>query len=400
MTNLEVQSTSGSGVVSTHPQSTATHQPISSMACANGSRASGMTQPPRRHEIAAFMLKYSAHLPQPTYDPMSDTLLTAPRLVAPYLYTGADYALVLAACFPSRCIDLTSLNWSAHPLASQRLGNLRVFCEAARRLALPDAPLSALQPTLLQCSPACVVAHLKVQHWLYSLSLRFTPPPQHDAAALRVVHRHLQLGEPLLKRPRAEAEETSGGVACSSLHACAPLSATDLQRCCAAALAPLPPFLSASVDTVGSDGAATAAGTLSKGEKGSDSERGKGASGGPSSATNKEDADTAAHAAKQKPWLNYSKPWLLPSLRAAEAKKAASEAAAARRAQEERERNPRYTAFAAQSRDVQEQYAVSKTAAAAKRTQLHAVKAFVLQEVMEGRVLDFKELAERLREQC
>ncbi|KPI84476.1 hypothetical protein ABL78_6464 [Leptomonas seymouri] len=361
-------------------------------------RVSGCTQPPNRGCIDAFMLKYSGHLPHPVFDDGDRPTTRAycfptnsPRLMAPYLYSGADYALVLAACFPSRCIDLSLLNWSSSPLASQRQGNLRVFCESARALALPDAPLSALHPELLQSNPACVVAHLKVQHWLYSLSLRFTPHSSHDAATLRAVHRHLQLGEPYLKRQRAELSQQHD--ACLSVRDCAPISAEDLQQCCGPALAPTPDFLDlpdvsaqsrlSSSNARGGDRESEA--TVVAGD-GSGNISG-GSDGG----------EDASRTARRKPWLNYSKPWLLPSLRAAEAKKAASVAAAAKQEQAERERNPRYTAFAGQSKDLQQQYIVSRAAAVERRMQLLTVKAFIMQEVTEGRALDFKEIVDRLR---
>ncbi|KAL7700122.1 hypothetical protein NQL31_007893 [Lotmaria passim] len=357
-------------------------------------RVSGRATPPTRHEIDVFMLHYCAHLPQCLFENEAQTWSTGARLMAPYLYTGADYALVLAACFPTRCVDLTLLNWSSSPLASQRQGNLRVFCAAARALALPDAPLSALHPELLQSNPACVVAHLKVQHWLYSLSLRFAPQTDHDAATLRAVHRHLQLGEPYLKRQRTESGLRQD--ACPSLQACAPLSAQHLQRCCGPALAPVP----AVVEQPDASAPPPRPPPSSSDGKDRDKENDVGNAATDRAAHADGEGEDASRAAKKKPWLSYSKPWLLPSLRAAEAKRAASAAAAARREQEERERNPRYTAFAAQSRDVKEQYTVSKIAAAEKRERLLAVKAFIVQEIVEGKTLDFKEVTDRLKNVC
>jgi hypothetical protein len=367
-------------------------------------RASGCSSPPKRHHIDAFMVEYTAHLPYPVFEEAETPAAASSkppqmatpsaRLMAPYLYTGADYALALAACFPTRCVDLSLLNWSATPLASQRLGNLRVFCEAARALALPDAPLSALQPERLQSSPACVVAHLKVQHWLYSLSKRFKPHDDHDAAALRAMHRHRQLGEPHLKRQRPTESGQRQDV-CPSVHECGPISAQDLQRCCKAALDPVPPFTEVPPDASGRPGVASSNAT-GRGDKENDAST---SSSGGAEGSVKTDEETS-RTEKQKPWLSYSKPWLLPSLRAAEAKKAASEAAAAKRAQEERQRNPRYAAFVAQSRNVQQQYVVSRAAVVGKREQLRAVKSFVMEAVAEGRTLDYKEVADRLRGQC
>ncbi|AYU82047.1 hypothetical protein conserved [Leishmania donovani] len=354
-------------------------------------------RPPTKEEIAAFMLRHTAHLPlvlhaedrrqggeNDSASSVDNRHTDSARWVAPYLYTGADYALVLAACFPSHCIDLSLLNWSTNPLLSQRQGNLRVFCQAARALALPDAPLSALHPELLQSSASCIVGHLKVQHWLYSLSLRFMPANNHDAATLRSVHRHLQSGEPYLKRRRGEHDED--GV-CASVRDCPPLPAEHLLRC-APALTPIPSFTDATaLAQLSSAAAVSAEGANLK----------VGAEKSIALASHSAD-DAAEFAKKQKPWLNYSKPWLLPSLRAAEAKKAASEAAAAKRAQEERERNSRYTAYVAQAKNVHDQYVVSCTAAAEKRDQLRAIKTLLLQDIMEGKPVDFKDYAARLRE--
>ncbi|KAG5493498.1 hypothetical protein JIQ42_01866 [Leishmania sp. Namibia] len=354
-------------------------------------------RPPTKEDIAAFMLRHTAHLPfvlhaeDQRQGRDADAASSAgyhhtdsARWVAPYLYTGADYALVLAACFPSHCIDLSLLNWSTNPLLSQRQGNLRVFCQAARALALPDTPLSALHPELLQSSAACVVWHLKVQHWLYSLSLRFVPASNHDAAALRAMHRHLQSGEPYLKRRRGEHDED--GV-CASVLDCPPLQAERLLRC-APALTPIPAFTDAPESALSSS--AAAASTEANPKENADA----------SIVLCSHAAGDAAEAARrQKPWLNYSKPWLLPSLRAAEAKKAASEAAAAaKRAQEERERNSRYTAYVAQSRNVHDQYVVSCNAVAEKHERLHIIKALLLQDILEGKQVDFKDYAARLRE--
>ncbi|KAK7194731.1 hypothetical protein NESM_000392900 [Novymonas esmeraldas] len=359
-------------------------------------------RPPTMEEIATFMQRFAARLPlvmYPDHPPQADgaaaagstaaTSVDVQRLcvsvrVAPYLYTGADYALVLAACLPYRGIDLSLLNWSAHPLLSQRVGNLRVFCQAARSLAMPDTPLSALHPELLQSSAACVVAHLKVQHWLYSLSLRCAPSSHHDAAAVRAVCRHLQLGEPYLKRGR-DVRDT--GDTCASVRECPPLPAEHLLLRCAPALAPLPAF-TGTPDTA-PPCAAAAEGTGAHGSTGTHAC-------GATSACHS--TGVAAEAAgKPKPWLNYSKPWLLPSLRAAEAKRAASEAAAARQAQEERERDPRFTAFVAQSTSLYDQHRVTSTAAAERRDQLRAVKAQLLQDIVEGRPIDFKDYAAQLR---
>ncbi|KAG5469347.1 hypothetical protein LSCM1_02562 [Leishmania martiniquensis] len=358
--------------------------------------SSPYARPPTREEIAAFMRWYAGRLPfalhiedqrQGSETEAASSVgcrhTDSPRWVAPYLYTGADYALVLAACFPSHCIDLSLLNWSTNPLLSQRQGNLRVFCQAARALALPDAPLSALHPELLQSSAACILWHLKVQHWLYSLSLRFVPASNHDAAALRALHRHLQSGEPYLKRRRGEDDDE--GV-CASVRDYPPLPAEHLLRC-APALTPIPSVTDATESALPFAAAATSPGLNPKEYAQA-----------PIVLASDSAGDAAEAPRNQKPWLNYSKPWLLPSLRAAEAKKAASEAAAAKRAQEDRERNSRYTAYVAQSRNVHAQYVASCNAVAAKREGLHIIKTLLLQDIVDGKPMDFAGYAARLRE--
>ncbi|KAG5495035.1 hypothetical protein JKF63_02088 [Porcisia hertigi] len=372
---------------------------MSSSASPSTVQPSQCARPPTREEIATFMLRNTAHLPlvhqteavrqgREAYAAATAAghqHTNSLRWLPPYLYTGADYALVLSACFPNKCIDLSLLNWSANPLFSQRQGNLHVFCQSARSLALPDAPLSALHPERLQNCAACIVEHLKVQHWLYSLSLRFMPASDHDAAALRVVHRHLQSGEPYL-HPR-QSEHDEAGV-CVSVRDCPPLPADHVLRC-APALTPIPVATDAHHHSPLSSSAAGASAVSQPNGGGAET---------PTTCSSPSAGDAADSAQRQKPWLNYSKPWLLPSLRAAEAKKAASEAAAAKRAQEERERNSRYTAFVAESRNVYEQYVLSCAAVSEKREQLRVIKELVHQEVLEGKTLDFKDYAARIRD--
>ncbi|EKF32520.1 hypothetical protein MOQ_003623 [Trypanosoma cruzi marinkellei] len=148
--------------------------------------------PPVYDDICRFVAEYAGRLPRNVFTG-----------TAPYEYTGCDYALILYAIMPSKCIDLSSLCWSTMPLPAQLESNLAVFCEGCRGLQLCDAPLSSLHPHCLQCSPTCIVHHLKVQHWLFVLSQRFPPEGNFDAVTLRMELRHTQLGEPRLATSHA-----------------------------------------------------------------------------------------------------------------------------------------------------------------------------------------------------
>lgn len=146
-----------------------------------------LAPPPAYEDICRFVAEYAGRLP-----------CNAFTGTAPYEYTGCDYALVLYAIMPSNCIDLSRLCWSTTPLPAQLEANLAVFCDAARGLQLCDAPVSSLQPHRLACTPACIVHHIKVQHWLFVLSQRFRPEKSFDAVSIRMRLRHAQLGEPRL----------------------------------------------------------------------------------------------------------------------------------------------------------------------------------------------------------
>ncbi|KEG15273.1 hypothetical protein DQ04_00121050 [Trypanosoma grayi] len=142
---------------------------------------------PAYDDICRFIAEYSGRLPSNVFTG-----------TAPYEYDGCDYALILYAILPSRCIDLSRLCWSTTPLPAQLEANLAVFCEGARGLQLCDAPTSSLHPHHLRSTPMCIVHHIKVQHWLFVLSQRFPPEGGFDAATLRMEQRHAQLGEPRL----------------------------------------------------------------------------------------------------------------------------------------------------------------------------------------------------------
>ncbi|EAN92455.1 hypothetical protein C3747_40g28 [Trypanosoma cruzi] len=148
--------------------------------------------PPVYDDICRFVAEYAGRLPRNAFTG-----------TAPYEYTGCDYALILYAIMPSRCIDLSSLCWSTTPLPAQLESNLAVFCEGCCGLQLCDAPLSSLHPHCLRCSPTCIVHHIKVQHWLFVLSQRFPPEGSFDAVTLRMELRHTQLGEPRLATSHA-----------------------------------------------------------------------------------------------------------------------------------------------------------------------------------------------------
>ncbi|ORC90530.1 uncharacterized protein TM35_000083280 [Trypanosoma theileri] len=162
--------------------------------------------PPVYDDICRFIAEYAGRLPR---DVFTGT--------APYEYTGCDYALILYAILPSRCIDLSRLCWSTTPLPSQLEANLVVFCEGARRLELCDAPSSSLHPQHLRSTPACIVHHIKVQHWLYVLSQRFRPEGSFDPVTLRMELRHIQLGEPRLTGTTIIPTSTSTTSSLSSL---------------------------------------------------------------------------------------------------------------------------------------------------------------------------------------
>lgn len=338
------------------------------------------------------MTHFSARLPPPyTTSDEGGSADCGGRLVAPYYFTGADYALVLSACSP-QCVDLSLISWAATPLVPQLQSNLQVFCDAAISLQLADTPYSALHVALLQPSPRCVVAHLKVQQWLYSVSLRFAPLATHDAASLRVTHRSRQLGEPLLRRRRVEPVVAAAphvttnllhadGLSCTSARATRPLSIEVVNQC-AAAVTPLPAFTVVSPSQPGSS---------FDGVTGPEE-----APHGPPSMPPRRPHHAGAGAEK-KPWLNYSKPWLLPSINAAKARKAASEASEAKRELEERQRDPRFVAFATQSKNIVDQWCVSAEAAQGKRGRLQALKLDIMKDVVEGTPLNFAVYAARLK---
>nr|CCC94186.1 conserved hypothetical protein [Trypanosoma congolense IL3000] len=150
---------------------------------------------PRYDDICQFIAEYSGRLPR-----------NALVGTAPFEFTGCDYSLVLYALMPSKCIDLSRLCWSTEPLPSQLETNLMVFCEGALGLKLNESPISSLTPQNLRVSPSCIVHHIKVQHWLYTLSQRFPPDNDYDAAAVRMMCRNTQLGMPYLVVPPAAAQ--------------------------------------------------------------------------------------------------------------------------------------------------------------------------------------------------
>lgn len=163
--------------------------------CAGGNKALLTTSseallapPPAYENICSFVAEHAGRLP-------TNAFTGTP----PYEYTGCDYALILYSIMPSNCVDLSRLCWSTTPLPAQLKANLAVFCDAACGLQLPDAPISSLQPPRLASTAACIVHHIKVQHWLFVLSQRFRPEKNFDAMTVRMRMRNAQLGEPRLK---------------------------------------------------------------------------------------------------------------------------------------------------------------------------------------------------------
>lgn len=330
--------------------------------------------PPSYEAIVAFMRQHTARLPSHVVD----------CGVAPYEYTGCDYALVLYACFPAKCVDLTQLCWSLQPIEAQLVGNLQVFCQAARHLQLVDAPVHALEPARLQPRAACTVHHLHVQHWLFSLALRFPPSQSFDATAIRAANRWLQVGEPYLQRCRSsssgatatEAIINDPGKVCGAVKATPCVSMNTLLTDWAPVMSPTPaytpvPEVPAEDNKPGS----------------SSMEECHGAS----------KSVTAALCERPKPWLNYSKPWRLPTLQSTQARKAVADAEAKRRELEMR-RDPAQTAFASTAANLQEQYMQSEAAVAKVRDQLAAVRQAVMAQLLAGyATVDFQETADKLR---
>lgn len=346
------------------------------------------TTPPTYEAIASFMAQCTAKLPSLFASwSAAEELALAGRRILPYEYNGCDYALVLAACFPAKREELSSLNWSEQPLAAQLRGNLGVFCDAAQGLGLPDAPVCSLHPSALQPEASCVVHHLKVQHWLYSLSRRFPPDTtRFDPVTIRALQSWRQLGTPFLSLKRTR-EETVVAVnhperCCEAVWQTPCLSVERLRRL-GYALAPTPAYTEAAAEDSGSH----------------DDTRGAPEDGEKENAPITAPAlATAADNATAKPWLRYSKPWRLPAVEAANARRAKAEAAAARRREALLQGNPVLNAFTTNSSNLKEQLEASQRAADELRRGIEEVQRAVLEEVLAGRgSVDYPAVAAKLR---
>ncbi|CCW66178.1 unnamed protein product [Phytomonas sp. Hart1] len=368
--------------------------------------------------ISAFMVRLTGKLPAIH---CIETDHDHPRLVVSYDYTGCDYAMVLYALFPNNCINLSRLCWSSEPLATQLMQNLEELCRAVKRLEAFEVPLLSLEPQRLLPTPACILHHLKLQHWLYTISRRFPPDPTFDAASIRAVLRWQQLGEPFLccrcslKHTEQATEvctqvngdeqgeppqqvsnidplldildfrnfENDPEVYCRSVECTPCIDAAVLNECLAPYFAPTPPYTS----TGGTD------------VQGECNDKAVGDCSAPSSSTLSGNVsagmmhiDTAT--AKPKAWLNYSKPWRLPSGIGDKEKRA--NAAAARR-QETLSRDPVATAFAHGSSNLFEQFESSQRAAKLLRDNLDAIRCEVMEEILNGgKTYSFDKYAEML----
>ncbi|EPY19781.1 hypothetical protein STCU_09299 [Strigomonas culicis] len=333
-----------------------------SMCASAGGSPERIAAPPSFDSISQFMAYHAARRPSAAEEVG----------VRAYSYTGCDYALVLHACFPSRCIALGSLCWSPQPLKSQEVGNLARFCDAAKALRLLETPYSALTPERLQPVPACVVHHVAVQHWLYVASQRFLPAKDHHAAVLRTAHRSRQLGEPFRKRARETV--AAGGVealegGCGALRETKPLAVGELRKC-APYIAPVPALTGEGEEQV------------EEAPKKVEAPR--------------KEVKPAADS-KSKPWLSYSKPWLLPAQDAAKAKREAALASRRKAEDAARAQSPWVHAFVDQSSTLEQQYLLAERAATELRQQLKAIQADMEQELASGADMAFDQYAERLK---
>lgn len=316
--------------------------------------------PPSYESICYFMRKYTAKL---AANPLCG--------VAPYEYSGKEYAMVLGACVPYS-VNLSQLSWSSSPLASQLRANLQLFCDWALRLGFEDAPLTSLQPDLLQPSPSCLWDHMKVQHWLYRLAQRHPPRSDYDACGIRWWYCQQQLGEPFVQ------EHVDGPV---------PLCPCLVER---------PPFNLQTIAAVGDyqkalktvlrvTPSASPCSILPEKEE-------------------KEENDNAPSRVdsvpdKSKPWLSYSKPWNLPAINAAKAKKAKEEAHTKTRLDTTKRAGTQYQNNAlcnSRMSTLGEQLAHSSHQAKLLRRALVEVKRRVAQTVMDGIAPDFGLLAVEL----
>ncbi|CCW63088.1 unnamed protein product [Phytomonas sp. EM1] len=382
------------------------------------SPSSAPTEYPTLECISAFMMRLSAKLSAAHCIEIDHD---HPRLIASYDYTGCDYAMVLHALLPNKCVDLSRLCWSPQPLATQLMQNLEELCEAVKRLDTLDMPLSSIEPQRLLPTAACILHHLKLQQWLYTLSKRFLPDPAFDAASVRAVLRLQQLGEPYLRRrkfpkhtERVSAACTQVGedaqiglslretsikplsdvldfsnfendpeVRCRSVEQTPCINATILRGCLAPYLASTPPYTPEAIADAQMECNGKAVGDCNDPSCST-----------PSNSMNASNSHMNTTTVKPKAWLNYSKPWRLPAGMGAKEKRA--KAAAARR-QEALLRNPVATAFAHGSSNLREQYEASERGVKMLRDNLVAVRREVMEEILSGKkTFSFERYAEML----
>ncbi|EPY39382.1 hypothetical protein AGDE_04546 [Angomonas deanei] len=307
--------------------------------------------PPSHEEISSFVYHYSGK---------KATALDGPPPA--YCYSGCDYALVLHASFQgSHVLNLSHLCWSLEPLVSQLNENLSLFCTAAKQLHLPGTPFSSLNPALLQAVPQNTFHHMVVQHWLYVVSRRIPPASDFDAVALRLALRAEQLGEPLLKMYCGET--TDGARCCAGVREVPCASLTELEQV-GLSIAPVPPF------------------TVTEEEQ-------------PEATAVEEKAESAKPAEKAKPWLSYSKPWLLPN-RASNAKKSAAPVKG--KGDTNKAKGPWETAFVESSANLLEQFENSEKVLQRKRQRLVEVKIKIQKEYMTSGAVDYDAYATILKE--
>lgn len=326
---------------------------------------SNASLPPSYESICFFMRKYTAKL---ACNPLCG--------VPPYDYSGRDYAMVLGACIPS-AVALSQLSWSSSPLSSQLRANLQLFCEWASCLGYEDVPVTSLKPDLLQPSPSCLWDHMKVQHWLYRLAQRHPPNAEYDPCGVRWWYCQQQLGEPF-SQERADDPV----VLCPCLSEQPPFDVqtlsvvADYQKALKR-FTPVSPLPSSSFQPL----------TLS--------ERAE---------NENEDPSGKAHnnnkvPEKTKPWLSYSKPWNLPAINAAKAKKAKEEAQIKTRLDTAKRAGIQYQNSCVCNSSVStlgEQLAHSTRQAKLLRRVLVELKRRVAQAMLEGTTLDFSLLAVEL----
>lgn len=99
-----------------------------------------------------------------------------------FRFTGLDYAMVLHAIFPEKCVSHGRLCWAHDATDFQLDGNIEEFVRAATSLGLdmPQVTVETLRPTASN-----IATHLRVQKWLFMIARKFPISPDYDAAAVR-----------------------------------------------------------------------------------------------------------------------------------------------------------------------------------------------------------------------